>query len=125
MTAPCQQQKGFEALEMNLIQMDQVTLAHDAAVIHGPAWAAVTSDLGRQEMVTWLQGGSRGVMCDFASEVKQVVEDFLSLHTGQVLLKILGKVHHQATVVTSHIPENCTALLFQVDARSKDYQVDA
>ena len=28
-------------------------MAHDAAVIHGPAWAAVTSDVGRQEMVTW------------------------------------------------------------------------
>eukprot|EP00435_Cladocopium_sp_Y103_P037950 s1516_g10.t1 len=55
-TARCQQHKGFEALDMNLMQMDQVTLAHDAAVIHGPAWAAVTSDVGRQEMVTWQPG---------------------------------------------------------------------
>jgi len=33
----------------------QVTLAHDAAVIHGPAWAAVSSDLGRQEMARHLE----------------------------------------------------------------------
>ena len=32
-----------------------MTLAHDAAVIHGPAWAAVSSDLGRQEMAWHLE----------------------------------------------------------------------
>lgn len=84
-TARCQQHKGFEALDMNLMQMDQVTLAHDAAVIHGPAWAAVTSDVGRQEMV------------------KQVMEDFLSLHTGQVLLQSLNQKASQARQIAGDV----------------------
>jgi len=84
-TAMCQQHKGFEALSLNLMQMDQVTLAHDAAVIHGPAWAAVSSDLGRQEMV------------------KQVMEDFLSLKTGQILLQSLNEKASHARQIAGDV----------------------
>ncbi|CAK9041376.1 C-factor (C signal) [Durusdinium trenchii] len=95
----CQQHQGFEAMEVKLLQMDQVALAHDAAVMEGPAWAAVTSDVGRREMV------------------KQVMEDFLSLHNGQALLQSLNKKASHARQIASDVLSDVVRLNTGAGAR--------
>ncbi|CAJ1405370.1 unnamed protein product [Effrenium voratum] len=83
-TVKCLQDIGFQDLEVDLVEMDKVVLANGAALT-GPAWAAVSSDLGRRELV------------------KKVIEDFASLHTGQVLLSSLNQRATRSRQIASDV----------------------
>ncbi|CAE7206963.1 unnamed protein product [Symbiodinium natans] len=81
----CRQGLGFDGLELNLLDMDQVVLAHNAALLSGPAWAAAASEAGRRELV------------------KKVVEEFVSLHTGRLLLRNLNNKSAKARQIGSDV----------------------
>jgi len=84
-TVQCRQGLGFDAMELNLLHMDKVVLAHNAALLSGPAWAAAASEAGRRELV------------------KKVVEDFVSLKTGRLLLRNLENKSAKARQIASDV----------------------
>eukprot|EP00930_Biecheleria_cincta_P010120 TRINITY_DN11206_c0_g1_i1.p1 TRINITY_DN11206_c0_g1~~TRINITY_DN11206_c0_g1_i1.p1 ORF type:complete len:414 (-),score=72.36 TRINITY_DN11206_c0_g1_i1:45-1244(-) len=68
-TAQCQDGVGFGSMQVDLVQMDKIELAHKTELMNGPAWASLVSDAGRQGLVA------------------EIVEDFLSFDNARKLMK--------------------------------------